>query len=203
MIADADIYDDEMRPGDAKALWAAVMHQTLIDAVEGVSFPGASPDPTVRLRLTTEARNYLTRPNSDFNEVCYLAGLDPVAVRERATQLIAAAPLPEELFKQIPKPAKHLTHGGETHSLSVWARIVGIPANLIRYRLTAGWSVEEALMTPARSKRGTEAEAATDHHAPGVVSNFAEEVGTGAGSTAQEIPDIDFHKDTDDADRIG
>lgn len=204
MIDVVNTYDDEMHPGDAKALWAAVLHQALRDAVHGAAVCGTdAAGPETRLRLTTEARDYLTRPNSDFNEVCYLAGLDPVAVRERAIQLIAAAPLPEELFKTSPKPAKRLTHEGETHSLSGWAQIPGIPAGRIRDRLTLGWSVQEALTTPPNSKRRSEAEAASNQHAPGVVDHFAPVEGTGAGSTAQEMTDIDFHKDEDDADRNG
>lgn len=41
-----------------------------------------------------------------------------------------------------------LTHNGETHPLTVWAEITGIPRNRIDVRLRDGWTVEKALSMP-------------------------------------------------------
>lgn len=38
-----------------------------------------------------------------------------------------------------------LTHKGETHKLSEWARLLGINQSTLLYRLRRGWSVERAL----------------------------------------------------------
>lgn len=44
-----------------------------------------------------------------------------------------------------------LTHDGKTLSVAKWAKLVGVRAGTIRWRLDVlGWSVEQALATPAR-----------------------------------------------------
>jgi len=43
-------------------------------------------------------------------------------------------------------------HAGQTLTLAAWAQITGIRADTIGERLTAGWSPERALTTPARPK---------------------------------------------------
>lgn len=40
-----------------------------------------------------------------------------------------------------------LTHNGETHTLSEWAKMVGITAPTLSKRLKRGWSLEQALTT--------------------------------------------------------
>lgn len=47
---------------------------------------------------------------------------------------------------------KYLTHNGETHTLSEWARIVGINASSMHYRLKK-WGIEKALSTPANTRK--------------------------------------------------
>ena len=44
-----------------------------------------------------------------------------------------------------PKPRRLLTLNGVTHPLATWARVVGMPASTIAYRLNHGQTVEEAL----------------------------------------------------------
>lgn len=39
-----------------------------------------------------------------------------------------------------------LTYQGETHSLSEWSRIVGVPYGTLKSRLRYGWSVERMLV---------------------------------------------------------
>lgn len=68
-------------------LWAAVIYQVLVDAC------GAPSSSRARV-----ARAWFMKPNRDFNVACHLAGLDPEAVRERATRLI------EEHDNPPPKP---------------------------------------------------------------------------------------------------
>lgn len=80
-----------------------------------------------------------------------------------------------------------ITHAGKTQSLSVWTEQVGIEKNALYHRLRNDWSIEDALNTPAgmRRKRPANGE-------PGVVSDFTPFEGTGAGTTAQETPEITF-----------
>ncbi|MDF1600167.1 hypothetical protein PZ895_10300 [Mesorhizobium sp. YIM 152430] len=74
------------------------------------------------------------------------------------------------------------TFNGETRSLLEWSRITGISRTTIGRRLDEGWTIEKALTTPPRGKAK-----------PGVVSNLRASLGTGAGSDASEISEIDSH----------
>lgn len=51
-----------------------------------------------------------------------------------------------------------ITYNGETHSLSEWARIIGISRSTLTQRLDRyGWSIDKALTTPARGhNKGSE-----------------------------------------------
>jgi hypothetical protein len=70
---------------------------------------------------------------------------------------------------------------GRRWLLSELSEITGIPHNTIRQRFGLGWNVEQALGTPTPKQRRA-----------GVVSNLSAFEGTGAGSTAQETPNITF-----------
>ena len=48
---------------------------------------------------------------------------------------------------------KIITYGGETRTLSDWARLVGMPSITLRMRLYHGWSVKDALTTPKRKHK--------------------------------------------------
>lgn len=74
---------------------------------------------------------------------------------------------------------------GVARSVNEWAKDAGVSRHVIYERLAAGWPVEVALTLPKGSSRP-----ASDK--PGVPSNFAPSKGTGAGSTAQETPNITF-----------
>lgn len=54
------------------------------------------------------------------------------------------------------KSNNHLiTCNGETKTLAEWSEVSGLEASLIRYRLKAGWSPEDAIMlTPSNSHKG-------------------------------------------------
>ncbi|QND20393.1 hypothetical protein HB774_09945 [Rhizobium leguminosarum bv. viciae] len=80
--------------------------------------------------------------------------------------------------------AHRFTHDGQTLTLKEWAAITGISAMSLRSRITNGWTIHDALTVPVKpvGKRM--------HR--GVSFNFAPFEGTGAGSTAQENPNITF-----------
>lgn len=65
----------------AQYLWMQVLHAAIEDAFQGVR--GSSNDTAKRLRKVIDARDYLTKPNTDFDTVCALAGMDADAVRTR------------------------------------------------------------------------------------------------------------------------
>lgn len=46
-----------------------------------------------------------------------------------------------------------LTHNGITKSVSEWAVDIGMPANSLHHRLYLGWSAEQALTRPLKSRR--------------------------------------------------
>lgn len=72
---------DDLNMGGERGLWMSVILTAIDDANGNVK---GSRDSTVTAdRLRVEARDWLTKPNKGFNEVCHLAGLDPVAVRDR------------------------------------------------------------------------------------------------------------------------
>jgi hypothetical protein len=45
-----------------------------------------------------------------------------------------------------------LTHDGQTHSLTEWSAIVGIPASVLTQRNADGWTAERILTTPVRAR---------------------------------------------------
>lgn len=77
-------------------LWREVLFLTIQDALHGVRMGGLTRP--MRLFETKAARDYLTKPNRDFDIVCTFAGIDPVAARESFTAMISNAPSPEELM---------------------------------------------------------------------------------------------------------
>lgn len=79
-------------------------------------------------------------------------------------------------------PARTYTHNGQTLTVAEWSSLTGLRKSTIGARLRKGWSIEQTLTRP-RSARGKR---------PGVGSNLSAFEGTGAGSTAQETPNITF-----------
>jgi len=156
-----------------QALWSEVLYAAVTDAVEGVAVIG-SQNTVSRTNDNDRARRYITQPNADFNQVCHMAGLDPVAVREHVTRKIAKAPTSAELAgckreitkqtrakpapkpapKATPRPAQTLTHNGQTRTIYDWAVIIGVSHMTIHLRLRKGWSIEAAL-APNLAKRGS------------------------------------------------
>lgn len=77
---------------------------------------------------------------------------------------------------------------GTRYLLRELSDLSGIAANVIYARLKEGWTVEQAVCIPSVQQRRA-----------GVVFNFAPFEGTGAGSTAQEIPEITFSEQAENA----
>ncbi len=88
-------------------------------------------------------------------------------------------------FGQFGRRGKEYTINGVTRSVSEWAKLAGISGHVAYTRITSGWPIEAALTLPKGSTRPTS-------HTPGAVSDFARSKGTGAGSTAQETPNLTF-----------
>lgn len=70
---------------------------------------------------------------------------------------------------------------GQENTLVAWSGVCGIQIETLAGRIKAGWSIEQALITPTPTQRRR-----------GVVSNFASASGTGGGSVAQERAEIEF-----------
>ena len=77
------------------------------------------------------------------------------------------------------------TFRGETLTIREWSEIIGVNASTVAYRIRRGWSMERAL-SASLFRRGSMA---------GVAPNFEPHEGTGAGSTAQNIPNITFSQE--------
>lgn len=99
------------------ALWRAVIQQAITDA----TLPLSTKRRSVRLdQLRT--REWLTEPNTDFEEVCGLAELDHVKVRKHVLPLIAEAtkndqPMPERTpQRRVRISARHTRGVGENIS---------------------------------------------------------------------------------------
>lgn len=174
------------RPPGERGLWAAVLMNAIQDA-EGnpkhKTGAGAAAE-------TSKARRWLTIPNKDFNEVCYLAGLDPVAVRERCQRMFPEGEAVALTGKGRPGRSLRLyEYNGLSLSLPEWADRVGLSVPAIRGRMQRGMTFEQAIT--AKLKPGTHWSkwAAA---APGVGMNLPAPEGTGGGPTTQEIPETEF-----------
>ena len=169
-------------------LWREVLLVAVQDALTGCTSSGAPK--SAKLKATHEARRYLTEANPDFDMVCTMADLDPMAVREAMTKRLADAPTPEDLgatkrqASREQRSGKLITHNGEALRASAWAKRIGVSTQTIHARLKWGWSVERTVATPPRSRRR------------GVGPDFGEAQGTGGGAAAQETSNITFQDQT-------
>ena len=89
-----------------QALWCEVLSLAISDALTGTS--SASKSRATRIHEIERNRKYLTVQNTDFEMVCSLAGVDPVATRERLIKRIAEAPTPQEIVAGT-RPTKRLS----------------------------------------------------------------------------------------------
>lgn len=172
------------KPSGERGLWAAVLMTAIQDAMGNVRGAKGSIDSETR-----KARRWLTVPNRDFNEVCYLAGLDPVAVRERCQRMFREGEAVVPSGAPRGRPLHLYEYNGESLSLPEWADRVGLSVPAIRGRLQRGMTFEQAIT--AKLKPGTHWTKQA-MSAPGVVKNFPAPEGTGGGPTTQEIPETEF-----------
>lgn len=96
-------------------------------------------------------------------------------------------------IEEVLKPGKITTAdratrhaiNGESRTLQEWADHIGIRYATLTARINKGRTLAEALAMPRgrNTRKGK---------GPGVVSDFARFKGTGAGSTAQETPNLTF-----------
>lgn len=49
----------------------------------------------------------------------------------------------------------YITHNGESHTLTEWSNIQGLPRTTLSNRIRMGWSIERALLEPSRKKGGS------------------------------------------------
>ncbi|MBB4955519.1 hypothetical protein H4S14_003530 [Agrobacterium vitis] len=207
-------FDDELTPiNGPENLWRAVLLSAIDEALRGPSMSTAmltDKSVTYRIRCIKEARDYVIRPNKDFNMVCSLAGLDPDAARERIAKQIAAAPSPEELAntdrqahrrttKSTPKSrqkreVRRFAHDGMNLTIAEWAKVSGVTDGTIRQRLGLGWPISRAIekVDGRLGRTRTVGQKADGWRAPGASFNFGRSKGTGGGSTVQETPNITF-----------
>lgn len=97
---------------------------------------------------------------------------------------------PQQERERRPINVRH-EHDGHALTVGEWARRTGLKEHTIRRRLRDGWSIEQAIGYPPMPPNG--------RRTPGVVSNLPAIEGTGAGSTAQEIPEITFSEKAENA----
>jgi hypothetical protein len=77
---------------------------------------------------------------------------------------------------------------GRRYLLRELSELSGVERNVIRARIHDGWTLEQALCIPTIKQRRA-----------GVVFNFPPIEGTGAGRAAQEIPEITFSEQAENA----
>lgn len=81
--------------------------------------------------------------------------------------------------------ANKYTFDGKTLFISEWSALTGLKIATIRDRIGKGWDIASVLSLPP-NRHGPR------HRVPGVVSHLPASTGTGAGSTAQETPNLTF-----------
>lgn len=86
-------------------------------------------------------------------------------------------------------PTDYITHNGMTMSVREWAEHLGVKQNTLWVRLARGMPIHVALSANRLPRNSIKTRAYR-----GVASNSGAFVGTGAGSTAQDTSNIDFHK---------
>lgn len=174
----------------AQYLWIEVLHAAIEDALHGVS--GLKRDVKFRLQRNIAAREYVTVPNTDFDEVCFLAGFDPETVRTRLQAKLKNAPTPEELvsIKRNGRRGEAITFNGQSRSITEWADHISVAPSLIANRLKNGWPIERVL-TPAHVKGQPKARCEKDlNRGTGLSANFSKEIETGVCADSQEIEEI-------------
>lgn len=112
-------------------LWASVIEQAILDAT---SNPKIASDKVEHDR----ARTWLTSNSRNFRLVCFLAGIDADALRERIGKILDREENKKPKRKEI---FHHVTFNGESLSVAEWAKRVGVSRGTMDLRLRT-WSIE-------------------------------------------------------------
>lgn len=127
-------------------LWLAVLQQAVADATSP-----AGPEES-RRNIQREALQWLKPGNADFQEVCYLADVDPDAFYEGFCRAYPDIKLFGEYSKRfhVKVSMKHkYVAFDQALTLDEWSEKSGIKVGTLASRLRQGWSIEVALTTPA------------------------------------------------------
>lgn len=127
--------------GEERALWLAVVAQAMDDAA-GINVTPAE---------CRDARVWFRKGGPDFRQTCFLADLDPDAVRERALEVIAEAGETAGTPKRrnvSESRAQTYEHDGLALTLKQWAHRLGIAPATLSNRIHTGWPLEQALSKP-------------------------------------------------------
>ena len=195
MSEEAFTYNEDLGMVDGREnLWRAVLMQTIAEA-SGKVVSGLTP--AGRALVIAEARDYILKPNRDFNEVCSLAGLDPDAVREGVKRQLGddpAAPAPDKPENVEPAasaPTLRRINGKRTVgemslTLREWANYLGITPNALSTRIHRLGSLEAVIerhgtTTASHGKRATashaDAQRVTFNGETLTVAEWAERIG--------------------------
>ncbi|MGN8117508.1 hypothetical protein [Labrys sp. 22185] len=144
-----------MSASSDKRLWAAVIHQAIVDATATVTASSGG----ISEYEVMQARNWFERAGPDFRRACALADLEPDYVRTKALAAIAACDAGEKIQRKPEKPVPghsvrtHL-YQGKPYTIAELVKLSGLKYSMITWRLNNGWTVEQAVSTPKR-KPGT------------------------------------------------
>lgn len=134
-----------MKHASERELWVAVVLQATEDGLKD-----------------KQARAWFQPANTDFVDVCNLAGLDPDDVAERAADAFSRsdeAQASGHKFKitkpeaPTPRQAARYEHNGKSLTVPEWSKLTGISANKIRDRLHFGYSIAEAINPNFKRKK--------------------------------------------------
>lgn len=159
-----------------KRLWAAVLLQALKDAT-------SQPDTILSQHAVDEARQWFIDANKNYELVCLLAEQCPIRTRVAALKRIAEATAQPKVPKKSPR-TKYYEHNGRSLRLREWASVTGFSEKTISQRLRFGWTLEQALTLPLRTK--------VFPYDRGVASNLPKKAGDRRGSAAQDFSKIEF-----------
>lgn len=183
-------FDDIEQPITEWALDYGVTPAVIIARLER----GLSVEQAITTPMVTAPGQQLTGKHLDS----YITSQRHAWQRDRRTVIRAvqkasrAAAQPQRAAK-IARPktmGRRYTFDGKTMTLREWAEHIGISFFALEKRVANGWSIDRVFAATDGRK---------DRHRPGVVSNFEGLEGTGAGSIAQESPEITFSEQAENA----
>src|SRR5687767_9927245 len=104
-------------------LWLHVIRQAIEDATDGSS--DRIRKEAQKAPIRDEAREWLLKPNRDFDEACTLAELDAVKVRAYAAEIIERADRARAAGMKRMR-GRAVEPNGETMNIAQWAMHLGI-----------------------------------------------------------------------------